>query len=248
MIRTPRFTVAAAVALAAALAPAAAQAQIVLSNLVVELSPGKDSRQDVEVLNNGSERAYVAVEPAEIVNPGTPAEARRSDPDPEKLGLLVAPSRMILEAGQRKLIRIAELAAPGDRERIYRVTVKPVVGPISSDQSGLKLLIGYDVLVLVRPAQPRPSVTVTRAGDTVTFVNDGNVSVELEQGRQCDPTDKLCSDLRQEALCGRAMGDSDQVRQPSRIYGEIARAEGSQGLLKRAPRTSAPSRLRPPSA
>jgi P pilus assembly chaperone PapD len=196
MIRTCSFTVAAAaVALGATIAPAPANAQIVLSNLVVELSPGKDSRQDVEVLNNGLDRAYVAVEPAEIVNGGTPAEARRTDPDPEKLGLLVAPSRMILEAGQRKLVRIAQLAAPGDRERIYRVTVKPVVGPISSDQTGLKVLIGYDVLVLVRPAQSQASVTATRSGDTITFRNDGNVSVELHDGRQCDASGKICSDL-----------------------------------------------------
>ena len=194
MIRTRNFTIAAA-AVAATIASAPADAQIALSNLVLELSPGKDSRQDVEVLNTGADRTYVAVEPAEIVNPGTPGEVRRTDPDPEKLGLLVAPSRMILDAGQRKLVRIAQLGAPGDRERIYRVTVKPVVGPISSGQSGLKLLIGYDVLVLVRPAKPLPSVSVTRAGDTVTFVNDGNVSVELEQGRQCDSSGKVCSDL-----------------------------------------------------
>jgi len=185
----------AGLAIAALASSAGASAQIVLSNLVIELLPGKEARQDVEVLNNSAERAYVAVEPAEIVGAGTPSETRRSDPDPEKLGLLVAPSRMILEAGERKLVRIAELAPPGERERVYRVTVKPVVAPLSSDQSGLKVLIGYDVLVIVRPAQPNPSISVTRSGDAATFHNDGNVSVELEQGRQCDSTGKVCSDL-----------------------------------------------------
>jgi P pilus assembly chaperone PapD len=175
------------------LAPAAAQ--IVVSNLVVELRPGKDSKQDVEVWNNSPDRAYVAVEPAEVANPGTPAETRRTDPDPEKLGILVSPARMILDPGQRKLVRIAEIVPPGDRERVYRVAVKPVAGAIASDQTGLKILIGYDVLVLVRPAQPQSSISATRSGDTVTFRNDGNVSVELEEGRQCDTTGKSCSDL-----------------------------------------------------
>jgi P pilus assembly chaperone PapD len=175
------------------LTPAAAQ--IVLSNLVVELLPGKDSKQDVEVWNNGPDRSYVAIEPAEVVNPGTPAESRRTDPDPEKLGILVSPSRMILDPGQRKLVRIAEIAPPGDSERVYRVTVKPVAGPIAADQSGLKILIGYDVLVLVRPAQPKASIAATRSGETVTFRNDGNVSVELEEGRQCDASGKSCSDI-----------------------------------------------------
>jgi P pilus assembly chaperone PapD len=185
----------AAAAFLAALPLGAASAQIVLSNLIVELAPGKDSRQDIEVGNSAPDRAYVAVEPAEIVDAGTRSETRRSEPDPEKLGLLVAPSRMILEAGQRKLIRIAEIAPPDERERVYRVTVKPVVGKVTSEQSGLKVLVGYDVLVLVRPAQPHPSISATRAGDSVTFRNDGNVSVELVEGRQCDSTGKVCSEL-----------------------------------------------------
>lgn len=173
----------------------AADAQIALSDLVVELHPGKDSRQDVEVANNGSDRAFVAIEPAEIVNPGTSAETRRPDPDPEKLGLLVSPSRMILEAGQRKLIRFADIEPASDRERVYRVTVKPVVGEIAKEQSGLKLLIGYDVLVLARPAQPHSDIVFTRSADGGIFRNDGNVSVELASGRQCDASGKSCSEL-----------------------------------------------------
>jgi P pilus assembly chaperone PapD len=182
----------AAFILALPLAPATAQIQ--LSNLVVELTPGKDSRQDVEVWNSSSDRAYVAVEPSEIVNAGTSGETRRTEPDPEKLGVLVSPARMILDPGQRKLVRIANIA-PSDRERVYRVTVKPVAGPIAADQSGLKILLGYDVLVLARPSQPRPSVSASRSGNTMTFRNDGNVSVELEEGRQCDASGKACADL-----------------------------------------------------
>jgi P pilus assembly chaperone PapD len=174
---------------------AAARADIVLSQLIIDLQPGKDSRQDVEVWNNSPDRTYVAVDAGEVTNPGTPVEARRQDPDPEKLGLLVSPSRMILEPGERKLIRIAEIAAPPQRERDYRITVKPVVGPISSSKSGLKILVGYDVLVLVRPARPQANITFTRAADKATFKNDGNVSVELIEGRQCDVNGKNCSEL-----------------------------------------------------
>ena len=181
--------------LALLIAFGAAEAQIALSDLVVELHPGKDSRQDVEVANNGSDRAFVSIEPAQIVNPGTPAEVRKSDPDPEKLGLLVSPSRMILEPGQRKLVRFADIDPAADHERVYRVTVKPVVGEMSTEQSGLKLLIGYDVLVLVRPAQPHSDVVFTRSADGGSFHNEGNVSVELTNGRQCDASGKSCVEL-----------------------------------------------------
>jgi P pilus assembly chaperone PapD len=191
------------------LAPACAQ--IAVSNLIIDLLPGKDSKQDVEVWNNSSDRAYVGIEAAEVLNPGTAAEARRTDPDPEALGILVSPTRMILDPGQRKLARIAEIAPPGDRERVYRVTIKPVAGQIAADQSGLKILVGYDVLVLVRPAQPRASIAATRLGETVTFHNDGNVSVELVGGRECDVSGKTCSDLPAKRLYAGAQW-SEQLK------------------------------------
>ena len=99
---------------------------------------------------------------------------------------------MVLEPGQHKFLRIATIASK-DRERVYRVTVKPVVGQLSSEGSGLKLLVGYDVLVLVRPLEVNPHVRGTRSGDQLTLKNDGNVSVELVDGKECELFDE---DLR----------------------------------------------------
>lgn len=172
-----------------------ARAELALSQLVVELTPGDHGRADVEIWNNGPERVYVATEPREIINPGTPSESRKVDPDPEKLGLLVSPTQMILEPGQRRLLRIATLAPPSDVERVYRVTVKPVVGQLSAPGSGLKVLIGYDVLVIVRPRDMNPHVTGTRSGNRLTLKNDGDVSVELTDGKQCDASGDSCMDL-----------------------------------------------------
>jgi P pilus assembly chaperone PapD len=182
-------------ALIAVLLPSAARAELVLSELIVELQPGKQVRGDVEVWNNAPERAYVAIEPREIINPSLASQHDRREPDPEKLGLLVSPSRMILEPGARKIVRLATLLPPGDRERVYRVTVRPLVGGIDSGDSGLKILVGYDLLVLVRPSQPLANVTAVRSGRKLTFGNGGNVSVELTAGRQCDPSHARCTDL-----------------------------------------------------
>jgi P pilus assembly chaperone PapD len=191
-----RKTILAVVSTLAAIAVplTAAHAELVLSQLIVELAPGDHSRADIEAWNNGPNRIFVAIDPREILAPGTGTQSSRSDPDPDKLGLLVSPARMILEPGQRKLIRVSSIAA-GARERVYRVTVKPVVGQLASEQSGLKVLVGYDVLVLVRPSQPSPHVTGTRANGELTMRNDGNVSVELVDGRQCDATMKICEKL-----------------------------------------------------
>ena len=180
--------------LAAALA-APARAELVLSDLIVDLEPGKQARDDIEIWNNSPERTYVAVEPREVLNPALPKPGARRDPDPEKLGLLVSPARMVLEPGQRKLIRIASLARNNDSEHVYRVTVKPVVGGVQSEDSGIKVLVGYDVLVLVRPAHSLANVIAVRNGAKLTFTNAGNVSVEVVDGRQCGGTQVECAQL-----------------------------------------------------
>ena len=82
-------------------------------------------------------------------------------------------------------MRVAAIAPPGERERIYRVTVKPVTGEVSSAESGLKLLVGYDLLVLVRPAAVRPDIVSSRVGGRLVITNRGNSSVELAEGKQC---------------------------------------------------------------
>src|SRR5689334_15373821 len=105
MTRVGRIGLAWAAAVSALLLPTAARADLVLSELIVELQPGKLMRDDVEVWNNSPERSYVSVEPREIINPSLSSQSARQDPDPEKLGLLVEPARMILEPGQRRLVR-----------------------------------------------------------------------------------------------------------------------------------------------
>jgi P pilus assembly chaperone PapD len=188
----------AAIAVAGAIALFAgtpSHAELVLSELIVELQPGKQIRRDIEVWNNSPERSFVAVEPREILDPALPSQAIRQDPDPEKLGLLVSPQRMILEPGQRKLVRIAGLSRDSEHEHVYRVMVKPAVAGVESDDTGLKIVVGYDVLVLVRPARASASVTASRSGRRLTFHNSGNVSVEVVEGRQCKDGRKQCTDL-----------------------------------------------------
>jgi len=189
-----------AVAAALGALPAAANAQLILSEVIVELKPGAAMREDVDMSNVSTDRLYVLAEPREIVAPGMPAETDRRDPDPEKLGLLVSPSRSILEPGQHKLLRVAVLGGAADRERVYRVTVKPVVGEVTSSQSGLKLLVGYDMLVLVRPSVARVAVEGMREGHDLVIRNRGNSSVEMFGGKQCDAASANCADLPSKRL------------------------------------------------
>jgi len=90
---------------------------------------------------------------------------------------------------------VAAIATPIDRERVYRITVKPVVGDISEGQSGLKVLVGYDVLAMVRPGNPVSKISGGREGRTLIVRNEGNSSAELLNGKQCGTVDKSCSAL-----------------------------------------------------
>lgn len=171
---------------------APAHAGIVLSQVVVDFQPGEASSQDIEVWNNGSERAYVAAEPAEIQSPGLSNERRAPAPDPTASGLLVTPQRMILEPDQRKLIRISTVIPRSDKERVYRVAIKPVAGPATSDASAVKVLVGYDVLVLFRASATVGDIVASRSGKRIIFENKSNTAQEMYDGKQCDTVGQNC--------------------------------------------------------
>ncbi len=164
-----------------------ARAGLSVAPVIVDVQPNQPPRTDIELFNDGTETLYVVVEPSRIDDPGDAGEKRIRLADPQALGLLATPNRLVLEPGQRKFVRIALLLPPGDADRIYRVTVKPVTGEVKSGETGLKILIGYDLLVIQRPAKPEASIVASRAGDTLTLKNTGNTNVELFQGQQCDP-------------------------------------------------------------
>ena len=195
-----RIAAAAWAAVCTTLATPPAAAELVLNQVIIDLPPGKVPRLDIEASNTGKERIYVVAEPAEIVNPGKPDEKRVSEPDPAKLGLLVTPQKMILEPGERKLVRIASIAPRGPAERIYRVTVKPVIGDVTATTTALKVLVGYDVLVIVRPAVMTGTVTGTRSGDSLVLTNTGTTNVEIYDGKQCDASATACTKLRASRL------------------------------------------------
>lgn len=172
-----------------------AHAEMVLSQVIVDLQSGRPSRDDIEVWNGGTDRMYVLVEPSRIQSPGTSDEQRITNPDPAITGLLATPSRMVLEPGQRKVIRLAALLQRDETERVYRVTIKPVAGPVSSESNAIKVLVGYDVLVLYRPEHVTGTVTATRIGQKIVFHNESNTAQELFEGRQCDTSGQNCLTL-----------------------------------------------------
>lgn len=179
------------------LGPAAA-ADMVLDRSILVFNADAAGRQDVEVTNTGDDKLYLDTQILDVTDPGTPQEERVPLDDPDAAGVLVTPARMVIPPGGRQLVRIVLLDDPGKVDRIYRINLTPVVPPLQSDTTAVKVVVAYQLLVIVRPEHPAPDLVWTRNGRSITFQNNGNTNVLLYGGTQCPPDDddpSHCRDL-----------------------------------------------------
>ncbi|AMN46917.1 hypothetical protein ACG33_07370 [Steroidobacter denitrificans] len=187
-------------ALYALLSSSPAHAQMVLDKIEVEL--GAERRyDDIEITNLGTEPLYIQIAPSRIQHPGRPDEKRISPRDPESLGLLVTPMRLIVQPRERHRVRIVALNPQPVLDEVFRVAIKPVVGSIESDQTAaVKVVVAYDVLVLVRPADANADIQSRRTGHVLMIENLGNSCAVLHDGRQCDASQQDCRTLPAQRL------------------------------------------------
>lgn len=184
----------------------AAQANLSIDKLWVEFPDGRPGRSDVVIRNDSDERYYIDVSVSEVLNPGTAEEERATIADPEALGLLVTPNRMILEPGALRSIRLVSLNENLTRDRIYRVMIRPQVGAIQVDEQVeqespaivMKLLAAYDVLVVARPEGAEPLLTAQRSGTELAVSNTGGTNILVAEGMVCP---KDTDEVQRDALC-----------------------------------------------
>lgn len=177
-------------------------ANMELSNVILHFEPGDPARQDVEISNAGETPLYIDIIPTVVLSPGEESEARSAITDPRAAGLLVTPNKLIVPPGATKVVRFVKLG-PSTVERVYRVAAKPVIGDIDAERSGLKILIGYEILVIVYPDDTEPNLEVTRDGQHFSVRNTGNANVLLREGYQCLEPDLPFEDCT--SLPGRRM-------------------------------------------
>jgi P pilus assembly chaperone PapD len=171
----------------------AARADIALDRAILDLEG--TPRADVEVQNVGDETRYVVVEPEAVADPGTDGERRWRAADPEELGLLVTPTRLVLEPGARRVVRFVRLGGAPEHDRIWRVAIRPVVGATASETNALDVLVGYGVLVMARPDDAASEIVAERRGRRLVLENRGNSNALLFGGAQCNATGAACREL-----------------------------------------------------
>lgn len=174
-----------------------ADAEMTVNPVVAELTGENAYKKDLQVSNlSDSETIYVQVTVFEIASPGRPEEKWIERKSPDESGLLAAPSRLALAPGQTRIVRLVSVVPPPATDRVYRVEIKPVVGEITATQSLIKVVVGYNVLVLTKPDGARTDIVGSRSGDRLILRNNGNSAGFLFDGKACDPAGRACTDLQ----------------------------------------------------
>ncbi|NOR79239.1 MAG: hypothetical protein GQ529_00160 [Methyloprofundus sp.] len=166
-----------------------------INKAVIDFSVNTPKLTDLLVSNTGDEILYAKVEIFEIVNPGMKNEQRILQKPPENMDIIVTPNRVAVPVGSKKMLRFMNLKSAETKERIYRVHIAPVAGEFIAEQSGVKVLFAYDVLVIGRPIQPIANLTINRVGKHLTIHNSGNTNILLYNGKQCQQEQQPCHDL-----------------------------------------------------
>ena len=172
--------------LAVSLLPFSSHAMYI-DKAVVNFLPEKPARQDIKVINNENENLYVKIDVLEVINPGQPNEQRNLVRNPDKVDLLVTPSRMVIPPNGTKLLRLINLATDIQEEKVYRINITPIAAPNAEKAEGTKvnIIIAYQALVLISPLNPTYEVDAKREGKMLSVTNTGNSYVVVKGGEQC---------------------------------------------------------------
>lgn len=175
----------------------AAQASMSVSKAIVHFEPGKSTREDVMINNSDSKPLYVKVEIIEIANAGLANEKRSIVKNPKAARFLVTPNKLVVPPGGRKAVRLVNLAPGAKEERVFRVNLTPVVADEEAEQTSVKVLVAYQLLVLIQPAQPESKLVAERKANKLIVRNTGNSNALLRAGLLCSNPDdqKTCTDL-----------------------------------------------------
>lgn len=168
-----------------------AQAQLAIDRIIIDFTPDKPPREDVRLVNTSTtETLYIKVAVVEVKNPGFENEKRTTASDPFEVGLLASPNKLVLPPGAQNLVRLVNIQPPGKQDRIFRVDFSPVVGELEASENGVKMMVGYEALVIVRPDSPKANIQYTREKNTIRLNNKGNTNTFVDRIVYCENEEK----------------------------------------------------------
>lgn len=195
-----------------------------IDRAIVDLLPDESPRQDVKVINDTDDNLYVRIDVLDVTDPGTEAEKRILVKNPDDINLLVTPAKMVVPPKSSKLLRIINLDSELKEEKIYRINVTPILPPLlkKEENTKVRLVVAYQVLVLVAPKDPNYVLTTERKGKALKMVNTGNSYVVLNEGKQCPLPDSEEQDCFQLPTKRLYPGNSYDIELPYDVAVELS--------------------------
>lgn len=193
---------------------------------IMTFEDGKKDRKDFKVSNTSQRTQYLDITAFRITEPGASPEDLQTNPDPEEVGLLVAPRKIILRPGETKLIRTILLEQNIENDQAWRVSIKPVIGDVTAKSNGTLISIAFNALVIGRPTAPNPDVKGHWEDHTLVLHNYGNSYSKVIEGQQCVPG-IACKNVKPKRIWP---GESHHIEFPHKGHVKI-KFENSEQLL-----------------
>jgi P pilus assembly chaperone PapD len=169
-----------------------AAAQLTANPAIMSFNGTENTRQDIKIGNTSSRTQYLKISAARILEPGVNPETYFESPDPDEVGLLVAPRRIALQPGEERIVRVILLEDEIETDKAWRVHIQPTIGDIEADRNVAVTLLAFKALVFARPDNPTTEIVGGRDGKTLTLTNVGTSNVVLFNGEQCPGNDEPC--------------------------------------------------------
>ena len=159
--------------------------------------------QDITVENQDAAVEYASVVPLyhQGIGLSTSKEIPFDGTAPQSFGLMVSPTKVALQPGTARKVRVVNLMPSVAADRVYTITIseinpsEKVVGTVHGATASMSMSYGYKIRVFVLPANPLPVVTAKRNGTSVTSTNTGNSYISLRSGQLCDLSGDHCKPL-----------------------------------------------------
>lgn len=180
-------------------------AEMILNKSILNFYAGGSIREDIEITNAGEEILYLSATVFEINASETGSPMRVELKDPRTAGMLASPNRMIIAPNKKKILRVIARKSPSEKDKVYRIKIMPQLPPVSAKsdntkkQTGVKVLLGYELLAFIRPIDHQATLNVKKENQTLQLINEGNTNVIIRSIKQCQD-ENVCKELKGKRL------------------------------------------------
>lgn len=167
---------------------AAASAQVTVNTVILTFRSGQRPVQNVMVGNSSANPAYVLASLEKVLDPES--GGNRAAPSDD---ILISPKTFSIEPNGQRAVRFLVRKPPGEKEVVYRALFTPqdrgfgreFKREVEGRSASIRVLTGMGVLLFVEPPKARGELQWKRTANSILFSNDGNVHVEISEGKSC---------------------------------------------------------------